>query len=798
MPVKNLRIASSCKITKLFLNKKIFYYLCPLMNKIYLYILYFIVVSHSLLSLFSCNGTKFVGDGELLLTHNGVTSTDPTVPVSSLAQYIKQSPNTKWFSSLKVPLGIYSLSGTDTTKRVNRLLRKWGEAPVVLDTVKQQQSIVSLRQAIRNAGYLDAEVTAHNTVKGKKVRVNYIVTPGPRYTLRHLTYNIADNVIDSLLRSSYLHEGGLREGTPFSVNALYEERSRITNWLSERGYLYFNKEAITFHVDSSRQERLADVNMNIGLYRRSSSEPLANHPRYYIHGVTYHSPSGELPLRARTLDINTLLRTGEVYKESNVQKTYSKFSRLGAIRSTNIRFSETPPSHMASQPSQLSPGADSLAFVRHGALARNAGMHPLYADIMLSQRKTHSIQVQPEGTNTAGDFGAALSVTYENRNVFGGSETFSLQARGAFEAIKGLEGYQNDNFVEYSFEGKLTFPEFVIPGISRDFQRRHSARTELLLSYNRQNRPEFHRRVFTGTWRYRWQASSGRIGYQYDFLDLNYVSMPWISDTFKHDYLDSSTNRNAILRYNYENLLIMKMGFGFTYNDGRHFLKLNVETAGNTLAGAARLFKFSKNEEGQYKFALVAFAQYVKFDADYTRLFTLDHRNSLALHARIGVAVPYGNSSILPFEKRYFSGGANSVRGWSVRELGPGRYRGTDGRIDFINQTGDMRIDLNAELRTNLFWKFQGALFIDAGNVWTLRDYTDQPGGVFTLRSLYDEMAVAYGLGLRLNFNYFLLRLDLGMKAVNPNYTTSREHFPITNPNFSRDYALHFAVGLPF
>lgn len=761
------------------------------MNKISLHILYNITILYVLLSFCSCSSTKFVGDGELLLTHNSVTSSDPAVPVASLAQYIRQSPNTKWFSSLKVPLAIYSLSGADTTKTINRLLRRWGEAPVVLDTVLQQQSVASLRQAMQNSGYLDAEVAARNTVKGKKVKADYIVTPGSRYTLRHIIYNIADATIDSLLRSAYLPHSGLREGKPFSVNALHEERNNITAWLGEQGYLYFNKEAITFHVDSSRHERLADVIMTIGLYRRSSSEPLVDHPRYYIRSVTHRSPSGKVPLRARTLDINTLLRPGSIYKESDVQKTYSKFSRLGAIRATNVRLSETPPLTVASR----SLGGSSMPDTVPPAAGE---LRPLYADITLSSRKRHSIQLQPEGTNTAGDLGAALSVTYENRNVFGGSETFSLQARGAFEAITGLEGYQNDNYTEYSFEGKLTFPEFVIPGISRDFQRRHSARTELLLSYNKQNRPEFHRRVFTGTWRYRWQATSGRTGYQYDFLDLNYVSMPWISETFKRDYLDSSTNRNAILRYNYEDLLIMKMGFGFTYNDGRHFLKLNVETAGNALAGAARLFRFSKNDEGQYKFALVAFAQYVKVDADYTRLFKLDHRNALALHARVGVAVPYGNSSILPFEKRYFSGGANSVRGWSVRELGPGRYRGTDGRIDFINQTGDMRIDLNAELRTNLFWKFQGAIFIDAGNVWTLRDYADQPGGVFTLRSIYDEMAVAYGLGVRLNFNYFILRLDLGMKAVNPNYTDSRSHFPIAHPDFGRDCTLHFAVGLPF
>lgn len=737
--------------------------------------IFFLAVLSVISIVISCDGTKHVADGELLLTHNTITLSGASVSANSLQQYVKQSPNTKWFSFFKVPLGIYSLSGMDTTKHINRMLRRWGEVPVVHDTLLTEQSRQSLEHVMRNAGYLDAHVSVQKTVKGKKVKINYNIIPDHLYTLRRVTYNIADSVMDSLFQADYFPKRGLREGQSFSVNALYEERNRITDWLSEQGYFYFNKEAVTFRVDSLKQEHCVDVAMNIGLYRRNSGEPLSNHPRFYLRNVAYHFADSIAPIRPRTLDINTLLRSGDMYRESYVQKTYSKLARLGAIRSANIRLSEPPLT-------------DSVS----------AGLYPLDMDINIQMRKTHSIQVQPEGTNTAGDFGAALSVTYENRNVFKGSETFSLSARGAFEAIKGLEGYQNDNFTEYNFEGKLTFPEFVIPGISRSFQRRHNAQTELSLSYNRQNRPEFHRRVFTGTWRYRWQTSSGRIGYQYDFLDLNYVSMPWISETFKHDYLDSSTNRNAILRYNYEDLLIMKMGFGFTYNDGTNFLKLNMETAGNTLAGLARIFQFDKNDEDQYKFALVAFAQYAKFDADYTRMLNLDNRNSLALHARIGVAVPYGNSRILPFEKRYFSGGANSVRGWNVRELGPGRYRGTDGRIDFINQTGDFRIDLNAELRTNLFWKFQGALFIDAGNVWTIRHYDEQPGGELTLKSLFDEMAVAYGLGLRLNFNYFILRLDMGMKAVNPNYNTSKEHFPVISPNFSRDYALHFAVGLPF
>ena len=194
----------------------------------------------------------------------------------------------------------------------------------------------------------------------------------------------------------------------------------------------------------------------------------------------------------------------------------------------------------------------------------------------------------------------------------------------------------------------------------------------------------------------------------------------------------------------------------------------------------------------------IRFAQYVKGDFDFSRSFKFDERNSLAIHAALGISYPYGNSTILPYEKRYFSGGANSVRGWNVRGLGPGTYTGTDGRIDFINQTGDVKLDLSMEYRTFLFWKLHAAVFLDAGNIWTIRSYEDQPGGQFRIDSFYKQIAVAYGLGLRLNFDFFILRLDGGMKAVNPAGKETVERYPLIYPNFKRDFTLHFAVGLPF
>jgi outer membrane protein assembly factor BamA len=313
-----------------------------------------------------------------------------------------------------------------------------------------------------------------------------------------------------------------------------------------------------------------------------------------------------------------------------------------------------------------------------------------------------------------------------------------------------------------------------------------------------QNRPEFLRRVLNASWRYKWNNPNHHDRYQINLLELNYISMPWISDTFREEYLDDAVSRNSLVLINYSDLFIMSTGFRYTYNNGRYAIKTNIETGGNLLDLLAHSFGFHKNEEGQYTFLDVAFAQYVKGDVDYTRNFQLGYRRQLVLHAGLGIAYPYGNCYVLPFEKSYFSGGANSVRGWSVRTLGPGNYSGDDGNIIYVYHTGDMKLDLIMEYRAHLFWKLDGALFVDAGNIWNIRDYEDVPGGQFKLSEFWKQIAASYGLGLRLNFDYFILRFDMGMKAVNPAYKNSREHFPIIHPKLSRDFAFHFAVGLPF
>lgn len=718
-------------------------------------------------ALTGCSTSKFVPEDRYLLDAVQVRTDSKELDAAQFGQYVRQKGNSHWFSLFKIPLGTYSLAGRDSTKWLNRTLRHIGEEPVVYDSLEAARSCADLRLAMQNMGYMNSYVDFETQVRGRKLKAIYTLHPGDPYRISSFRYDIPDSAVAQVLAPVF-GTGDQQVGEVFTVSSLDNLRKRIATVLNDSGFYRFHKDFVTYTADSLQGTQGVNLVCRILPYRENSSAPPKPHPRYRVRSIHYRSGDGyDLPLRRSVLAENTVVKAGEWFSASDLQRTYNNFARLGAVRYTNITFRE-----------------DTL--------------HNLDTDIRLSMRKPNTIAFQPEGTNTAGDFGAAATLTYQNRNLFRGSELLSIELRGAFEAIKGLEGYERGDYEEYGVEARFQMPRLMTPFLSRKGRRGSTASTELSVAWNLQNRPEFHRRVFSAGLKYRWPTRDGRVQYKLDVLDLSYVYMPWISATFKHDYLDSVSNRNAILRYNYEDLFIMKAGFGLTYNAGDRVIRASVETAGNLLSGFSQIFRFKQNSHCQRQLFNIAYAQYAKFDFEYTRLLRFSAHNTLALHGLLGVAWPYGNSTVLPFEKRYFSGGANSVRGWSVRELGPGKYRGRDGRIDFINQTGDMRLDLNLEYRTHLFWKFDGAAFVDAGNIWTLRSYPEQPGGQFQLDTFFKQIAVSYGLGLRLNFGYFILRLDGAMKAINPAYDDHKDHYPIFHPRWGRDFAFHFAVGMPF
>ena len=696
----------------------------------------------------ACSTGKYVQEGEYILDKVAVVSDQSDYNAAPLSQYVRQKEKPKLFSLFRNP---------------------FSRKPVIYDTLQARLSCQDLMTAMQNEGYMNAGVSLYTETKGKKLKATYLLHPGQPFLIGKVNYDIQDEGIQQLLHLDQTDNQQIKPGMRFTVETLDNERKRIAGLLSDNGYFRFNKDFIHFTADTVMGRKDIALTLQLRKYKSNSNSPEVDHTRYLIRDVLFQSnDSDRIHLRKQVLLNATAIKAGRPYDASALQRTYNNFARLQAVKYTNIKFAEVPDTNL------------------------------LDCHIQISTNKPSTISFQPEGTNTAGDLGAAASITYTNRNLFHGSEQLSIEFRGAYEAITGLEGYQDQNYTEFSVETKLVFPRFLDPFLSKSFRRRQTASSEWAVSWNFQNRPEFHRRVFSSAWRYRWSEPKHHLNYRFDLLDLNYVYMPWISSTFKRDYLDNAENRNAILRYNYEDIFIMKAGFTVSYTDGVDAVRANFESAGNLLNGVSKGFGFKTNSQGQHTLFNIAYAQYVKLDFDYTHLFQFDKRNALALHAGLGVAYPYGNSTVLPFEKRYFSGGANSVRGWSVRELGPGKFKGTDGRIDFINQTGDVKLDLNAEYRSSLFWKLQGALFIDAGNIWTLRNYAEQPGGQFKFTEFYKQIAASYGMGLRLNFDYFILRFDMGMKAINPAYESEKEHWSIFHPKLSRDFDFHFAVGLPF
>ena len=755
------------------------------------------------LSLASCSATKFVPDGSYLLDEVKIHTDNKEIKPSDMRLYVRQNPNSKWFSTIKTQLYVYNWSGRDSTKWFNRFLRKIGDAPVIYnesDAIRSQEEIA---KAVQNLGYMGASVKRTTKTKKKKLKLFYEITSGKPYIVRTLKYDISDKKIAEYLRNDST-QSMLREGMLFDVNVLDAERQRITDYLLCNGYYKFNKDYITYTADTARNTHQVDLTLHLLPYKTYVGDTPKEHFQYKINKINFITDydvlqssalssieindslhyngfpiyyKDKLYLRPKVLVDNLRFASGDLYDERNVQKTYTYFGRLSALKYTNIRFFET----------------------------QNGDSTQLNCYVMLTKSKHKSISFELEGTNSAGDLGAAASVSFQHRNLFRGSETFMVKFRGAYEAISGLQpGYKNHNYTEYGVETSINFPNFLFPFLTSDFKRRIKATTEFGLQYN-QLRPEFSRTIASASWSYKWMQKQ-KIQHRIDLLDISYLYLPWISSQFQEDYINKDKD-NYILKYNYENRLIVRMGYNYSYNSAggalvnntittnSYSIRAGFESAGNILYGISKMINMRKNKDGEYAILGIPYAQYLKGDFDFAKNIIIDHRNSLAFHAGIGIAVPYGNAKVVPFEKRYFSGGANSVRGWSVRNLGPGSFAG-DG--NFMNQSGDIKLDASIEYRTRLFWKFRGAAFIDAGNIWTIREYENQPGGVFEFDKFYKQIAVAYGLGLRLDLDFFVLRFDGGMKAINPKYKKAKERYPIIHPRFSRDFAFHFAVGYPF
>lgn len=764
-------------------------------------------------ALWSCSSTKHVPDGSYLLDKVTIEVAGDSVDTDELYYFLRQTPNHKVLGFAKLQLATYSLSGRDSTKWYNRWLRNIGQPPVIYSHELTESSARQLRQALVNKGYLDARVETDTTVtKPKRLNVSYSIDPGRIRYISTVDYDIPDSSIRRIIMADTAALS-LRYGAPFDRNSLDNDRTLITERLRNRGYYAFNKDNISFIADTTEGSKAVGLTLCVRPPQKISAAYLppadslgihnGHHLTYRIRHVYFITEMNDDSAAPRdTVDYRSVsviygadryinpsileekchLRPGSVYNAASVDRTYEALGQLGILKFINI---------------EMEP------------VARIGDDVWLNAVIRLSKNRKQGITVEVEGTNSEGDLGFGAGVTYQHRNLAKRSELFTAKFRGAYESLSGnFDGLINDHYTEIAGEVGITFPKFEAPFLSKSFKQRQRASTEFALSFVHQERPEYTRIIAGAAWRYKWSRRDRDFMRRHtlDLIDVNYVRLPRSTINF----IDEIAPSNPLLRYSYEDHFIMRMGYTYNHTNRRiptasvnafaiqpwvSTLRASGEVAGNLLYAISSL-DGAHRHDGAYKIFGIQFAQYVKGEVDYTYTRNFNSRNALACHAGLGIAYPYGNSSMVPFEKRFYAGGANSVRGWGVRTLGPGAYDSRNSVTDFINQCGDISLELNLEYRAKLFWVLESALFIDAGNIWTIRNYENQPGGEFKFNKFYKQIAAAYGIGLRMDFTYFLLRFDLGFKAVNP--ATNQERWPIIHPRWNRDANFHFSVGYPF
>lgn len=730
----------------------------------------------------SCNTTKFVPQDQCLLNKARIKCVDDKkVPTNELRTYLRQRQNTEILGFWKLQLHIYNTAPVDTTtqsnKRLARNAHKMGEAPVIYDDELTGISMQQLRLQMNNMGYFNAEVDTHKVVQKRKVDLSYLITAHQPYIIRHYEVDIPDSAIYEIATNDRCK---IKEGMQFSAATLDEERQRIATSLRNRGYFYFEKSMLEFTADSALDSHEVDIRIHMAPYVEHMDEETLRrmHTQYTIRQVHYqidydpnHLPdsvdlhqatdkygnvyswTGNRFLRNNALRQSSRLHPDQRYAEWRVERTYARMNALPPVKYVDIAFNTV---------------GDSL----------------LDCYITVSRGKLNSIAAEVEGTYSAGDWGIAAGLTYSNKNIFKGAEVLTIGGRASYEWRA-----NGGRAIEAKAEAGLLFPSNV----------------RINAAYNYQQRPDEYSRtiVNAGLGYIIPRRPNTRWTHQFNLVDINYIYVPWMNKLFYEEFLSKS----SVLKASYEDHFILDWSYQGSYTSfnqrypNRSYMQfaVRVETAGNVLYGLSRIANFQQDKNGSYMLWKIPFAQYAKGDINFTYHGIITPKHHLVGHIGIGVAVPYLNASVLPFEKRYFGGGANSIRGWQARTLGPGTFRGNGNTRVYDLQCGDIKLDMNIEYRFKVLKFLELAAFLDAGNIWTIREYELQPGGVFG-KDFYKQIAWSYGAGIRFDLSILIFRVDFGVKLHDPSRIAEGKQWR-TAPNglkWKDDMTLHFAIGYPF
>jgi outer membrane protein insertion porin family len=752
----------------------------------------------------SCN-TRYLKEGQMLYTGAEINIENDTISKSDkkdlkagLEANLTPKPNSS-FLGLRPKLFFYNIAKEPKKEKgFNYWLKyKMGEKPVLLGDVDREFNKDIIENYSENKGYFNAKATYDTVAKNKKAKVIYTLRPGARYLISDVKFQqdstLVNREIQSLTGKTFL-----KKGQPFDLDVIKSERERIDNGLKERGFYYFHPDNIIVQADSTVSKN-HKVEMNVKLKdntpelstQQFSIDKVIVFPNYNIQDVKngkYSVPMNvdslgkyaykdiyvidpQHKFKPRIFDRALYFKKGDLYNRTNHNLTLNRLISLGVFK-----------------------------FVKNEFVVSDSLQHKFDAYYLLTPRELQSLRLEALGrTNSANYAGSELNLNWTHRNFFRGAEQFKASVYGAFDVqIGGPENAKN--IFRAGTNVQLSIPRIIAP-----FRFNSSSafvpRTNITLGYEFQNRTEYYTlNNFSGSFGYVWKENA-RKEHDLKILDITYVSPANITPLY-----DSISQKSDAMRRVVERQLIFGPTYSYTYTNtmlskpSTIYYKGTLDLAGN-ITGLVTGANVKKDKEKTI-FG-VPFSQYAKIENDFRFYHKFSEKTSLATRAIAGLAYPYGNSEHIPFSRQFFSGGSNSVRAFRARTLGPGSF---DPRTIesgyYFDQSGDIKLELNAEYRANLYKFLNVAVFADAGNVWLVNEDPDRPGAKFS-KEFLSEIAVGAGVGLRLDFSILILRLDLAMPLRVPYYERG-DRWTFDKINFGdsswrRDnLILNIAIGYPF
>lgn len=761
----------------------------------------------------ACNVTKNLPHNEHLLIKNKFRINTNKVTAEELSGYLQQTPNSRLLGLFRTNIAFYNLGSKGKDSKFKKWLRtKVGVPPVLLDTNLATISLKQMRLYLNNKGYFHSDIRDLVIYKKQKAEVIYIIETSKPYTIRNISYSIADTQL-----AHYFYQDTskclIKKGKNYDSYILDNERTRISTRLSDHGYYRFSNSFIVYRIDSALGNHQMDLSIEItnpvvpSLTNFGTVEE-THHKRYFINNIFIY-PEFDL-LQSDTIAYDTLVRTypgsrhdtssskytflfrnkmrirpgsisrsvfiknGVQYNLSDVNQTYSQLSSMNVFKYINIQFHE-------------SKETDSLY------------QNLLDCTIQLSRASVQSFSISPDVTNSGGAPGIQANISYSDKNVFRGAELFkisfntSAQAQGSIGTTFGKQFF---NTLEFGGNASLTFPKFLIPIREEKLPKSFKPKTIISIGYDFQQRPEFNRNIFNMSFGYSW-IQNPTIRHILNPVEILVVKA-FLDSTFASDLSKLHDKR---YQNQYNDHVIAGLKYSITFNNQMvnkikdfFYIRSNFETGGNLLYGIDELINAHKNTAGYYTLFNIQFSQFIRPDLDVRFYHLLSKSNSLVFRFYGGIGFPYGNSNVLPFEKAFFAGGANDIRGWRLGTLGPGAYH--NDTIATFDQTGDLQLQGNFEYRFPVYKWFKGAVFLDAGNVWVRHDTQDFPGGIFSLKTALSQVALDVGVGIRLDFDYFIFRLDPAVPIRVP-YYPHNNHWYVEKIQIS-DVIWNFGIGYPF